>query len=54
MFWETICCLRAKQTQVATFIKDTNSVRLKHQKGILNCWREKETKTSALITAAFL
>ena len=30
--------LRGKQTPVATFIKDTNGVLLKHQKGILNCW----------------
>ena len=29
-----------KQTPVATFIEDTNGMLLKHQKGILNRWRE--------------
>ena len=40
LFWKTIHCLHSKRTPVATFIKDTNGVLLKHQKGILNCWRE--------------
>ena len=29
--------LRGKQTPVAAFIEDANSVLRKHQKGILNC-----------------
>ena len=32
--------MRGKQTPVATFIEDTNGVLLKHQKSILNRWRE--------------
>ena len=32
--------MHGKRTPVTTFIKDTNGVLLKHQKGILNCWRE--------------
>ena len=40
IFWQTIRRLRGKQTPVATFIEDTNGVFLKHQKGILNRWRE--------------
>ena len=39
-FWQTIRRLRGKRTLVATFIEDTNGVLLKHQKGILNRWRE--------------
>ena len=40
VFWQTIHRLHSKQTPVAAFIKETNGVLLKHQKGILNCWRE--------------
>ena len=40
VFWQTIGRLCGKQTWVAIFIGDTNGVLLKHQKGILNCWRE--------------
>ena len=40
VFYKTICRLRGKRTPVATFIEDTNGVLLKHQKGILNRWRE--------------
>ena len=29
-----------KQTLVATFMKNTNGMLLKHQMGILNCWRK--------------
>ena len=36
---QTIRCFRAKQTLVATFIKNANSALPKHQKGIQNCWR---------------
>ena len=32
--------MRGKKTPIANFIEDTNGVLLKHQKGILNCWRE--------------
>ena len=32
--------MRGKRTLVTTFIDDANDVLLKHQKGILNCWRE--------------
>ena len=37
VLWKTIRCFRSKQTPVATFIKDTDGVLLKHQKCILNC-----------------
>ena len=37
---QTISRLRGKQTPVATFIEDNNNVLLKHQKSILNRWRE--------------
>ena len=40
VFKQIIHHLRGRRTQIATFIKDTNDVFLKHQKGILNCWRE--------------
>ena len=40
LFSQTIRHLRGKQTPVATFIGDTIGVLLKHQKVILNCWRE--------------
>ena len=40
VFWQTILGLRRKQTLVATFIEDANSVFLKHQTSILNCWKE--------------
>ena len=40
VFWQTIRHLHSKQTPVATFIKNTNGVLLKHQKGILNHWRK--------------
>ena len=40
VFWQIIRCLHGKRTPVATFIKDTNGVLLKHQKGILSSWRE--------------
>ena len=40
VFSQTIHHLRGKQTPVAIFIEDTNGVLLKHQKGILNHWRE--------------
>ena len=40
VFWQTIRCLRGKQTSVVTFFKDTNGVLLKLQNGILNCWRQ--------------
>ena len=40
VFGQTMHCLHGKQTPIATFIKETNSVLLKHQKGILNHWRE--------------
>ena len=36
----SISRLRGKQTPIATFIKDTNGVLLKHQKNILNRFRE--------------
>ena len=32
--------MRGKRTPVTTFIEDTNSMLLKHRKGILNLWRE--------------
>ena len=32
--------LLGKQTLVATFIENTNSMLLKHQTGILNCWKK--------------
>ena len=32
--------MRGKQTPLATFVKDINGVLIKHQKNILNCWRE--------------
>ena len=37
---KTIRRFRGKRTPVATFIEDADSVLLKHQKGILNRWRE--------------
>ena len=40
VFWQTIRRLRGKRTPTATFIGNTNGVLLKHQKGILNRWRE--------------
>ena len=40
VLWQTIGRLRGKQTPVATFVKDTNGVLMKHQKDILNRWRE--------------
>ena len=40
VFWQTIHRLRGKQTIVATFFENANSVFLKHQKGIINCWRK--------------
>ena len=40
VFWQTILCFRSKGTPVATFIEDTNGVLPKHQKVILNRWRE--------------
>ena len=40
VFWQTINRLHGQQTPAAIFIKDANGVLLKHQKGILNCWRE--------------
>ena len=40
VFWQTIRRLRGKRTSVVTFIEDPNGVLLKHQKDILNCWRE--------------
>ena len=40
VFWQTIHRLRDKQAPVAAFVEDTNIVFLKHQKGVLNCWRE--------------
>ena len=40
VFWQTVRCLRGKQTPIATFIEGANSVLLKRQKGILNCWGE--------------
>ena len=40
LFWQTIRCFRGKRTPVATFIENINGVLLKHQKGILNHWRE--------------
>ena len=32
--------LHGKGTPVAAFINDVNGVLLKHEKGILNCWRQ--------------
>ena len=32
--------MRGKQTPIAIFIENTNGLLLKHQKSILNCWRE--------------
>ena len=40
VFWQTIHRLCGKQTPVATFIEDANSVPQKQQKCILNCWRK--------------
>ena len=40
VFWKSIRYSRGNQTPVATFIEGANSVLLKYQKGILNCWRE--------------
>ena len=40
VFWQTIRGLLNKQTPIPTFIKDANSVLLKHQKDIPNRWRE--------------
>ena len=40
VFWQIIRRLHGKQTPVATSIEDANSVLLKHQKSILNRWRE--------------
>ena len=35
-----MCYLCGKETPVATFIEDVNGVLLKHEKGILNRWKE--------------
>ena len=40
VFWKTIRGLLNKQTPIPIFIKDANSVLLKHQKNIPNRWRE--------------
>ena len=54
VFWQTIHRLRGKQTPVATFIKNTNCVLLKQQKGILNCWREYFCEFLNLVTVQHL
>ena len=40
VFWKIIRQLRGKGTPVAVFIEGADSVLLKHQLGILNCWKE--------------
>ena len=54
VFWQTIRCLGGKRTPVATFIVDTNGVFLKHQKGILNLWREYFCELLNIITVQHL
>ena len=48
--WQTISCLHGKQTPVAALIKDANDVLLKHQKGIINHWREYFCELLNLVT----
>ena len=54
VFWQTIRRLRGKRTPVATFIEDINGVLLKHQKSILNRWREYFCELLNLVTVQHL
>ena len=54
VFWQTIRRLRGKLTPVATVIKDTNGVLLKHQKGILNCRQEYFCQLLNAVTVQYL
>ena len=46
--------MHGKQTPIATFIEDINGVLLKHQKGILNHWRENFCKLFYPVTVQHL
>ena len=54
IFWQTIRRLRGKQTPVATFIEDTNSVLLKYQKDIFNRWKKYFCQLLNLVTVQHL